>query len=149
MTIQADEVTIRANEGRSLVSPRAAVLAYLVVCGLVLLLMMLLGLTMRLAQAQWITVPPNFFYVVMTMHGAGMVGITGLAGAAVMWHFVRRYVPVSTAVFVANLVFFIIGAAFILGAGFHRRIRRRLGPSCSRYPHTPANCGRLTRRLRT
>jgi cytochrome c oxidase subunit I len=118
MTIQADEVTIRANEGRSLVSPRAAVLAYLAVCGLVLLLMMLLGLTMRLAQAQWITVPPNFFYVVMTMHGAGMVGITGLAGAAVMWHFVRRYVPVSTGVFVTNLVFFLIGAAFILGAGF-------------------------------
>lgn len=118
MTIQADEVTIRANEGRSLVSPRAAVLAYLAVCGLVLLLMMLLGLTMRLVQAQWITVPPNFFYVVMTMHGAGMVGITGLAGAAVMWHFVRRYVPVSTGVFVTNLVFFLVGAAFILGAGF-------------------------------
>ena len=111
-------MTIQAAESRSRISPRAAVLAYLAVCGLVLLLMMLLGLTMRLAQAQWIAVEPGFFYVVMTMHGAGMVGITGLAGAAVMWHFVRRHVPVSTTVFVANLVFFLIGAAFILGAGF-------------------------------
>ena len=50
--------------------------------------MMLLGLIMRLAQAQWINVQPDFFYVVMTMHGAGMVGIAGLSGAAVMWYFV-------------------------------------------------------------
>ena len=104
--------------GRTAVNPRAAVLAYLAVSGLVFLLMMLLGLTMRLAQAQWIDVSPNFFYVVMTMHGAGMVGIAGLSSAAVMWHFVRRHVPVSTAVFVTNLVFFLIGAVLILGAGF-------------------------------
>ena len=81
-------------------------------------MMMLLGLTMRLAQAQWIHVQPDFFYMVMTMHGAGMVGIAGLSSAAVMWHFVRSHVPVSTAVFITNLVFFLIGAVLILGAGF-------------------------------
>ena len=111
-------MTVQAVQSRSGISARAAVLAYIVVCGLVLLLMMLLGLTMRLAQAQWIDIQPNFFYVIMTMHGAGMVGIAGLSGAAVMWYFVRRHVPVSTAVFVANLVFFLIGAVLILGAGF-------------------------------
>src|SRR5579863_6148970 len=103
---------------RSEISARVAVLAYLVVSGIVLLLMMLLGLIMRIAQAQWINISPSFFYVIMTMHGAGMVGIAGLSGAAVMWHFVRRHVPVSTAVFVTNLVFFLLGAALILGAGF-------------------------------
>ncbi len=112
MTIQAVEAS------RSDIDARIAVRAYLAVTGIVLLLMMLLGLTMRLAQAQWIDVPPNTFYVILTMHGAGMVGITGLGGAAVMWHFVRRYIPVSTAVFVANLVFFLIGAVLILGSGF-------------------------------
>jgi cytochrome c oxidase subunit I len=111
-------VTIEAVQSRSGISARAAVIAYIVVSGLVLLLMMLLGLTMRLAQAQWISIQPDFFYVIMTMHGAGMVGIAGLSGAAVMWYFVRRHVPVSTAVFLANLVFFLIGAVFILGAGF-------------------------------
>ena len=111
-------MTMAATTGSSAISERAAVLAYLAVSGLVLLLMMLLGLTMRLAQAQWIDVSPEFFYVVMTMHGAGMVGIAGLSSAAVMWHFVRRYIPVSTAVFLTNLVFFLIGAALILGAGF-------------------------------
>ncbi len=111
-------MTVEAVQSRSGISARAAVLAYIVVSGLVLLLMMLLGLTMRLAQAQWINIQPDFFYVIMTMHGAGMVGIAGLSGAAVMWYFVRRHVPVSTAVFVANLVFFLIGAVFILGSGF-------------------------------
>jgi cytochrome c oxidase subunit 1 len=111
-------MTVQAVQSRSAISARAAVLAYIVVSGLVLLLMMLLGLTMRLAQAQWINIQPDFFYVIMTMHGAGMVGIAGLSGAAVMWNFVRRYVPVSTAVFVANLVFFLIGAVLILGSGF-------------------------------
>jgi cytochrome c oxidase subunit I len=100
------------------ISARAAVVAYLAATGLVLLLMMLLGLIMRLAQAQWIDVAPSLFYVIMTMHGAGMVGIAGLSGAAVMWYFVRRYVPVSTAVFITNLVCFLIGALLILGSGF-------------------------------
>ncbi len=88
-------MTIQAVAGRSAIGARAAVLAYLAVCGVVLLLMMLLGLTMRMAQAQWINLDPAFFYVIMTMHGAGMVGIAGLSGAAVMWHFVRRHVPVT------------------------------------------------------
>jgi cytochrome c oxidase subunit I len=111
-------MTVQAVQSRGAISARAAVLAYVVVCGLVLLIMMLLGLTMRLAQAQWIDIQPDFFYVIMTMHGAGMVGIAGLSGAAVMWYFVRRHVPVSTGVFIANLVFFLIGAVLILGAGF-------------------------------
>jgi cytochrome c oxidase subunit I len=111
-------MTVQAVASRGGVSARAAVLAYVAVCGLVLLLMMLLGLTMRLAQAQWIDIDPTLFYVIMTMHGAGMVGIAGLSGACVMWYFVRRHVPVSTAVFLANLVFFLLGAVLILGAGF-------------------------------
>ena len=111
-------MTTQAIENRSEIEARAAVLCYLAVSGIVLLLMMLLGLTMRLAQAQWIDIDPGHFYVVMTMHGAGMVGIAGLSSAAVMWHFVRRHVPVSTAVFMANLVFFLLGALLILGSGF-------------------------------
>ena len=111
-------MTTAAVSHRSEIGARAAVLAYLAVSGVVLLLMMLLGLTMRMAQAQWIEIQPDFFYVIMTMHGAGMVGIAGLGGTAIMWHFVRRHVQVSTAVFVANLVFFLLGAVLILGAGF-------------------------------
>jgi cytochrome c oxidase subunit I len=106
------------TEAGGRVSARAAVLAYLAVSGIVLLLLMMFGVMMRLAQAQAIDLDPAWFYIIMTMHGAGMVGIAGLSGAAVMWHFARRYVPVSTTVFVANLVFFLVGAVLILGSGF-------------------------------
>ncbi|HEY5226651.1 MAG TPA: cbb3-type cytochrome c oxidase subunit I, partial [Methylovirgula sp.] len=112
MTTQAVETS------RGGIDAGIAVRAYLAVTGVVLLLMMLFGFTMRLAQAQWLNIEPNTFYVILTMHGAGMVGITGLSGAAVMWYFVRRHVPVSTGVFVANLVLFLIGALLILGSGF-------------------------------
>lgn len=94
------------------------VFAYITVASLLLLMMMLIGLTMRMAEAQWLAIAPGLFYILMTMHGAGMVGIAALGGTAIMWHFVRRYIPVSTGVFLANLVFFILGALFILGAGF-------------------------------
>lgn len=97
---------------------QAAELAYLFTVAVVLLLMMLFGLTMRATQAQYLDVQPRLFYMLMTMHGAAMVGITGLGGAVVMWHFVRCYVPVSTKVFVANLLLFLLGAVLILGSGF-------------------------------
>lgn len=109
--------TIDTRASRPMVAQTAA-FAYVVTVGLVLLLMMLLGLTMRLTQAQWLSLDPGLFYVLMTMHGAGMVGIAGLGGAAIMWYFVRQYVPVSTGIFLANLVLFVIGALLILGAGF-------------------------------
>jgi cytochrome c oxidase subunit I len=97
---------------------RAAELACTLVVAIVLLLMMVFGLTMRATQAQYLDVQPQLFYVLLTMHGAGMVGIAGLGGAVVMWHFVRRYIPVSTKIFVANLLLFLLGAVLILGSGF-------------------------------
>jgi cytochrome c oxidase subunit 1 len=47
-----------------------------------------------------------------------MVGIAGLGGAAIMWYFLSRYVKLNTAILVANLVLFLIGVLFILGAIF-------------------------------
>jgi cytochrome c oxidase subunit I len=73
----------------------SCVVAYIAVSGAVLLLMMLLGLVLRLAQAEWLPVPPDLFYEMMTAHGIGMVGIAGLAGAGIMWHFLSHYVRLS------------------------------------------------------
>lgn len=114
----AETFSIPAARGRGDAAARNTELAYLAVVGIVLLLMMLFGLAMRLTQAQWLDVRPGLFYELMTMHGAGMVGIAALGGAAVMWHFARRYLPLSTTVFAANLVLFLIGAVLILGSGF-------------------------------
>lgn len=94
----------------------AGVLAYLVCTGAILLLMMIFGLAMRLEQAQIISIGANHFYELMTLHGAGMVGVAALSGAAIMWHFLRQYVRLSHALFLANLVLFLLGVVMILAS---------------------------------
>jgi cytochrome c oxidase subunit 1 len=95
---------------------KAGVLAYLVVSAVVLLLMMVFGLLMRLEQSQFISIGGLWFYKIMTLHGAGMVGIVALAGAAIMWHFLRLYVDLSNGIFMANLALFLIGVVMILAS---------------------------------
>jgi cytochrome c oxidase subunit 1 len=84
----------------------------------VVLLMMLAGLAMRASQAGWFELPPDIFYQIMTAHGAGMVGIAGLAGAGIMWHFLSRYVDLSTTVMFINYGLFLAGVVAILASIF-------------------------------
>lgn len=91
---------------------------YIISALLVFVLMMLLGLTMRVAQSNWASILPNVFYQVMTAHGAGMVGMIGLATSAVMWFFLRKYVRLSLSIFLANYVLFMLGAVALLAAVF-------------------------------
>ncbi len=84
----------------------------------VIILMMLGGVAMRMSQGTWIELPANFFYQIMTAHGAAMVGIAGLSSSAVMWYFLRKYVRLSLGIFLSNYVLFMIGAVLILGSIF-------------------------------
>ena len=88
------------------------------VSGIVLVLMMLLGLLMRLAQGGLISVEPQLFYEIMTAHGIGMVGAAGITGAAIMWFFLARHVPLTAWVYWALLGLFLTGVVLILGAIF-------------------------------
>ena len=99
-------------------SGRLGVITYLAISALVFVLMMILGVLMRLSQATWVELTPNLFYEVMTAHGAGMVGISGLAASGVIWYFLRRYVNLSTGILWTNLAFFLLGVVLILGGIF-------------------------------
>ena len=99
-------------------SGRLGVIVYLGISALVFVLMMVLGLLMRLSQATWLELTPNLFYEVMTAHGAGMVGISGLAASGVIWYFLRRYVDLSVGILWTNLAFFLLGVVLILGGIF-------------------------------
>ena len=92
--------------------------AYTLTGVLVFLLMMLAGVAMRAAQGNWITIGPDLFYQIMTVHGAGMVGTAGLAATGVLWHFLRRYVRLSAAVMWVNFAIFLLGVVLILGCIF-------------------------------
>lgn len=108
---------LKTHENLSPASGNALV-AYLAVSAIVFVLMMVFGVLMRLAHAQWLNLPPDLFYQVMTAHGAGMVGAAGLAASAVMWYFLRKYVALTTAVLYINLCTFLIGVVLILGGIF-------------------------------
>lgn len=112
MTIQ--NINLPENSAKSLNILRFYVVASL----LVLFLMMLAGATMRYTQGAVIEVGANVFYQLLTVHGAGMVGIAGLFSSAIMWYFLRKYVDLSTNIFIANFCLFLIGVLMILGAIF-------------------------------
>jgi cytochrome c oxidase subunit 1 len=96
----------------------AVVKAYAGIAGLVLLLLMALGVAMRMAQGNLISIGPDIFYQLLTAHGIGMVAIAGLGGAAVMWHFLGKYIALHQRVAVANLALFLLGVVFVLGSIF-------------------------------
>lgn len=97
---------------------RRTLLAYVAISGVVILLMMLLGLVMRLEQAELINIGLARFYEVLTVHGAGMVGIASLGAASIMWYFLSRYVQLSTGILASNLVLFLAGVVLVLGSVF-------------------------------
>ncbi len=97
---------------------RGLVALYMGITAIVLALLMVFGLLMRSSQAGFIAIPANRFYQLLTAHGIGMVAISGLGGAAVMWYFLSRYVSLSRGILLANLAFFLLGVVLVLGAIF-------------------------------
>src|SRR5574337_1601987 len=111
MTMYPDDERLPPGE-------RAAFNLYLISSVLLFVLMMLIGLVMRTAQGEWMSVPPNVFYQLLSMHGAGMVGTMGLVTTAVMWFFLRKYVPLHRWAFATNYVLFLLGALCIIASIF-------------------------------
>jgi cytochrome c oxidase subunit I len=124
MTIP-DTSGVRARELDTAYAPPPAstrghgvVTTYTAITAVVLALLMVFGLAMRASQGGVITIPPNRFYQLLTAHGIGMVAISGLGGAAVMWYFLSRYVSLSRGILLANLACFLAGVVLVLGAIF-------------------------------
>lgn len=79
-------------------------------------LMGVLGLTMRLAQAQLIDVDPHWFYPVMTLHGAGMLTAVLLVTMGALWYVLRPAVGLSRDRMLAAYGFIAVGAVLALVA---------------------------------
>ncbi|MCC7152699.1 MAG: cbb3-type cytochrome c oxidase subunit I, partial [Rubrivivax sp.] len=93
---------------------RTAFNLYMITGVVVVVVMMIVGLTMRMAQATWIGVGSNVFYQLLSLHGAGMVGTASLVTTAVMWFFLRKYVPLHRWAFLTNYVLFMLGVVCII-----------------------------------
>ena len=76
--------------------------------GVVFLLIMVFGLTMRAAQGGLIDLDPTLFYQLFTAHGAGMVGFAALSGAAILWYFASRHINSRAAIYILFLGLFLL-----------------------------------------
>ncbi|MGH8117474.1 MAG: cbb3-type cytochrome c oxidase subunit I, partial [Rhodanobacteraceae bacterium] len=78
-------LTLYPAEERLAGGERAAFNLYVITAMVLFVLMMLIGLSMRMSQATWLALPPDLFYRLLSMHGAGMIGTAVMATTAVMW----------------------------------------------------------------
>jgi cytochrome c oxidase subunit I len=121
-TSGAPDVRVRGVESAyappTAVPARGVIALYMAITAIVLALLMVFGLLMRASQAGIITIPVNRFYQILTAHGIGMVAISGLGSAGIMWYFLSRYVSLSRGILLANLGFFLVGVVLVLGSIF-------------------------------
>ncbi len=84
------------------VVPHAAkrmVMVWTITVMVTFLVLVILGLTMRMNQAGTISLTPNLFYAIMTVHGLGMAGTLFIGAVIAVWYHAFNYVQPSMALF--------------------------------------------------
>ncbi|MCZ7589834.1 MAG: cbb3-type cytochrome c oxidase subunit I [Gaiella sp.] len=91
-------------------------IAWLFVCtGIALFgVMGLMGLAMRLNQAEVVTLSDSWFYRLMTLHGAGMLVAVLLAAMGALWFTLRATVPLHLGRMVFTYLSILGGAVLVL-----------------------------------
>jgi len=89
---------------------------YLATTLAVFLVLILLGITMRVAQSSIVQLPADLFYAIMTLHGLGMVGVLFVGGMSALWYLISNYVDVSAALAKFNYALILIGVAGLIAA---------------------------------
>lgn len=79
-------------------------------------LMLLAGLTMRTAQADWMPLPPEWFYAILTLHGAGMVVALAVCAMGGLWFLIRRHVELNAALAVLAWALIMMGVVGVIVA---------------------------------
>jgi cytochrome c oxidase subunit 1 len=95
-------------------SRNSLVAMYLSVGGVIILLMMVFGVLMLMAQGGVLDLSPATFYQFLTIHGTGMIGASAFAAAGVMWYFLSKEVKLSKKIFKLNAVLFLVAVVMII-----------------------------------
>jgi len=93
---------------------RSVMKLYLASGLVVAILMMLVGLAMRMSQAQWLSMPPEIFYELLTLHGAGMIIALLICAMGGLWFLMRRRITLSAPLAVAAWALIILGVVGVV-----------------------------------
>lgn len=117
---------------------RRITVVWVATAGILFTLFALAGLIMRLVQATGV-LPDRWFYAILTLHGAGMIGTTLMALAALLWYVVKDQLPVSTRVNELNYLLTAIAVVLV----FVATIGGRFGPGWTFLYPLPSHPGTI------
>lgn len=80
----------------------------------IFLLMLLVGIMLRAAQAGWLPVDPDSFYSFLSLHGVGMIVAMAIAGLGTLWYLVRREMDLDERIAFLAYGFFIAGVICVI-----------------------------------
>jgi len=99
-----------------LVAARRIMWAFVVTGLAVFVLMLLVGITMRASQANWIALGPGQFYSFMTLHGSGMIVAMATCGMGLLWYVMRQDAKLSEGVAWTSLVLIVAAVIAVLAS---------------------------------
>ena len=99
-------------------SNKKGIVLALMATSVILIVMMAFGEIMLLNQGNLYKISSQLFYMIMTVHGTGMIGIAALGGSAIMWYFLGRHISLNPKIYFTNLGMSFIGVVMILVAIF-------------------------------
>ncbi|HEY5096142.1 MAG TPA: cbb3-type cytochrome c oxidase subunit I [Candidatus Eremiobacteraceae bacterium] len=97
-----------------LVGPRRVMWAFLSAGFAVFALMMVAGIAMRAAQANWFSLNPATFYALMTLHGSGMIVAMAMCGMGALWYLMRLQTKLSEGVAWTSFALVVAGVAAVV-----------------------------------
>lgn len=96
---------------------RGVMRLYLVSGLLIIALMLLAGLVMRAAQGGWLPqLSPDYFYALLTLHGAGMIVAMAVCAMGTLWFLIRRHVALNAGLAWVAWAFIILGVVGVIVA---------------------------------
>lgn len=95
---------------------RTVMWAYMLTGIAVFVLMALIGLAMRMEQAQWIVLNAQMFYSLLTLHGAGMITAMVLCGMGGLWYLMYQEQPMNHGIAWGAYLFIVLGVVCVIGA---------------------------------
>ena len=97
-----------------LVGPRRVMWAFLSAGFAVCALMVVAGIAMRAAQANWFSLNPATFYALMTLHGSGMIVAMAMCGMGALWYLMRLQTKLSEGVAWTSFALVVAGVAAVV-----------------------------------